>query len=78
MPGISVDQLTLELPFMPESQARRLAMGIADGLAVAGLSWGAGEVSALRIDLSTASAQDPKRLVEQVVAEIARQLYRTP
>jgi len=76
--SVSIDRLALELPSMPESQARRLAMGIADGLAVAGLSWSAGEFPTLRIDLTAAAGVDADHLAAQVVAEIARQLRRTP
>ena len=78
MAEISIDQLALELPFMPETQARRLAMGIVDGLAVAGLSWSAGEFPTMRIDLTANDGADIDRLAKQVVSEIVRQLRRMP
>jgi hypothetical protein len=78
MPDISIDRLALQVPFMSEAQGHRLAMGIANGLAVAGLSSVAGEVPTLRIDLTANAGADPDRLAEQVVAQIVRQLRQLP
>jgi hypothetical protein len=78
MPGISIDRLTLDLPGMAESQARRLAMGIADGLAVAGLSGAAGEVPTLRIDLTADASADADGLAKRIISEIVRQLRQLP
>lgn len=78
MDGISIDRLTLELPAMPEAQARRLAMGIADGLAVAGLSDVAGEVPTMRIDLTANAGADADLLARRIVSEILGQLRRVP
>jgi hypothetical protein len=74
MPGISIDEMMLDLPGMTESQGRRLAMGIAHGLAVAGVSSTTGEVPALRIDLTADAGADSDVLARRVVAEIVRQL----
>lgn len=78
MPEISIDQMTLDLPGMSESQARRLAMGIAGGLAVAGLSGAAAEVPTLRIDLTADAGADADALARRVVSEIVRQLRQMP
>jgi len=78
MPGISIDRLTLELPGMPESQARRLALGIADGLAVAGLSDAVGEVPTLRIDLTTDPSMDTDGLARRIISDFLLQLRRSP
>ncbi|MGO9935489.1 MAG: hypothetical protein ACLPV8_27270 [Steroidobacteraceae bacterium] len=78
MAGISIERLALQLPAMTEAQGRRLALGIADGLAAAGLDWAGGEYPTMRIDLTAGSVVDADRLAKQVVAEIARQLHRVP
>ncbi|HZK82004.1 MAG TPA: hypothetical protein VFC46_13075 [Humisphaera sp.] len=78
MPGISIDELTLDLPGFPESQARRLAMGIADGLAAAGIGAAAGDVPIMRIDLTASAGADTDGLARRIVADIVRQVRRLP
>jgi len=78
VPGILIDRLTADLPSMPESQARRLAMGIVDGLAVAGLSGVVGQVPALRIDLTAEAAAEADGLAKRIISEIVRQLRQSP
>lgn len=78
MPGILIDRLTADLPSMPKSQARRLAMGIADGLAVAGLSSVVGQVPTLRIDLTAEAAAEADGLAKRIVSEVVRQLRQSP
>jgi hypothetical protein len=77
MPAISIDRLTLSVPFMSEAQGRRLATGIADGLAASALSWAGGQFPMLRIDVTANSDANPDRLAQQVIAEIIRQIGRT-
>jgi hypothetical protein len=77
MPGISIDRMTMELTGVSESQARRLAMGIAEGLAAAGLSNMASDVPAMRIDLTASSGIDSDKLAQQVISEILGQLGRS-
>jgi hypothetical protein len=77
MPAISIDRLTLSVPFMSEAQGRRLATGIVDGLAATGLSWAGGQFPTLRIDVTANADAHADRLAEQVIAEIIRQIGRT-
>jgi hypothetical protein len=77
MPALSIDRLTLSVPFMSEGQGRRLAEGIVDGLAATGLSWAGGQFPMLRIDVTANANADPDHLAEQVIAEIIRQIGRT-
>ncbi len=77
MAGVSIDRLTLSVPWMSEAQGRRLAMGIVDGLAATGLSWAGGQFPTLRIDLTANADGNPDRLAERVIAEIVRQIGRT-
>ena len=77
MPDISIDRLTLELTGASESQARRLAMGITEGLAAAGFSNMASDVPAMRIDLTASTGIYFDKLAQQVISEILGQLRRS-
>lgn len=77
MPGITIDRLTLELPGVSESQARRLALGISEGLAAGGLT-GSGDVPTIRVDLTAGAGGDTDRLARRIVEDILRQLRRLP
>jgi hypothetical protein len=77
MPDISIDRLTLELSGVSEFQARRLAIGITEGLPVAGLSNMARDVPAMRIDLTASTGMDSDKLAQQVISEILGQLRRS-
>lgn len=74
MSALSIDRLILSVPFMSETQGRRLAAGIVDGLAGTRLSWGGGEFPKLRFDVTANASANPDRLAEQIVAEIIRQI----
>lgn len=77
MSQFSVDRLTLSVPFMSEAQGRKLAAGIADGLAATSLSWAGGQYPTLRVDVTANAGANPDYLAEQVIAEIIRQIGRT-
>ncbi len=77
MSQVSIDRLTLSVPFMSEAQGRKLAAGIADGLAATGLSWAGGQYPTLRVDVTANAGANPDYLAEQVIAEIIRQIGRT-
>jgi hypothetical protein len=76
MSAFSIDRFTLTVPFMSEVQGRRLATGIAGGLAATRLSWAGGEFPKLRIDVTANAGANPDYLADQVVAEIIRQIGR--
>ena len=76
MPSISIENLAISAPFLTEPQARQLALGIAEGLAKAGLSQMEAEVPTLRVDLTATSGDDTARLAGKVVEEILRQVRR--
>jgi hypothetical protein len=76
MAGLTIDRLTLSVPFFSEAQGRRLAAGIAERLSATGLAWARGEFPSLRIDLTANVDADPDRLAERVVAELVRQIGR--
>jgi hypothetical protein len=76
MDEIRIDRLTLQLSGISESEGRRLAMRITEGLAAAAIP---GDVAAaqgaIRVDLSAGSVDT---LPERIVAEVLRQLRRSP
>ena len=76
MPEISIEDLAISVPFMSESQARQLALGIAQRLATTEVSAMEAEVPALRVDLTAGNGSDTGQLARQVVEEILRQIRR--
>jgi hypothetical protein len=78
MPEISIDHLTLELPGMPESEGRRLASRIGDGLASMDMTGLRGDIPSLRIDLTAGNASGTSELARHIVQEIQRQLRQSP
>ena len=78
MPALLIDQMTLDLPGIPEPQARRLALGISDGLAKAGIGAAAGVLPHMDISLTAAANADVDVIIKQVVAEIVDQMRRRP
>ena len=76
MPAISIENLAINVPHLTEPQARQLALGIAEGLAAAGVSQMEAEVPTLRVDLTATSGDDAARLAGKVVEEILRQVRR--
>ena len=78
MPGISIDRMTMQLTGVSESQARRLGMGITEGLAARRESIVLRDVPAVRINLTADAATNTDKLVEQVISEILQELKRVP
>ena len=75
-----IDRLTLQVPGLSETKARRLALAIADGLAAAGLpdDGAAGDVRTLRVELAVSADTGPDRLAGQIVSAILQQLQQLP
>ncbi|SEO04033.1 hypothetical protein SAMN05216404_11091 [Nitrosospira multiformis] len=78
MPGISIDRMSMELTGVTESQARRLAMGITEGLAARRESIALSDVPVVRINLTADAATNTDKLIEQVISEILQELRRLP
>jgi hypothetical protein len=78
MPEISIDRLTLQVPGFSETEGKRLALAVADGLAAAALSRETGDVKTLRVDLTAVAGVERDLLARQIVSEIIRQLERLP
>jgi hypothetical protein len=79
MDEIRIDHLALELSGISESQGRHLAMRITEGLAAADIPPGvAAAQGAIRVDLPAGSSASLDALPERIVAEVLRQLRRSP
>ena len=63
---------------MPERQARELALRVAEMLATAGAMPAAGDIPAVKIDLTAEIGSDPLELAERITEEVIRQLRRAP
>jgi hypothetical protein len=78
MTDILVERLALLLSGLTEEQGRHLAMLITQGLAAASLEPDSGAIqNAIKVDI-TASASDLSPLSDRIVAEVLRQLGRSP
>ena len=78
MSGLAIDRLVLNLPPMSPSDARRVALLVAAGLAQAAGVAGAGEVPAMSVDIPAAAPGDLTTLSERIIAGALRQIRRTP
>jgi hypothetical protein len=80
MDDIRVDRLTLKLSGLGESRGRDLAMLITQGLAAAAIEHDgtAATPPAIKVDLTASTLGSLGLLSERVVAEILRQLERSP
>ena len=82
MPDVTVDRLALKLSGLSESEGRRLAALIAEGLAAAPLFFAPEDAPSRRVDTVNVNVPAvPGGNVEQiaatVVADVLRQLERT-
>jgi hypothetical protein len=79
MDEVRIDHLALELSGISESQGRGLAMRITEGLAAADIPAGvAAAQGAIRVDLPAGPSGSLDALPERIVAEVLRQLRRSP
>ena len=78
MRDITIDSMVLQLPAMPEFDAKRLALEITRRLADAKLSGAAGEIPKLRVEAPPSAMKDPSELARRIVAEMLRELRQAP
>jgi hypothetical protein len=78
MPRIEIEQMKLELAGMSAEQGRWLALRLAEALGTAGGFPAAGDIPALRVELSAEPHSEPSLLVRRIVAELLAQLRRVP
>jgi hypothetical protein len=78
MSAISIERLALQVPGLSQSDGRRLALRIAEGLGSAGAIGGGRDILALRLDLTARANTGVDELARQIVAEVLRQVERQP
>jgi hypothetical protein len=78
MRDITIDSMILQLPAMPEFDAKRLALEITHRLADAKLSGAAGEIPKLRVEAPASAVKDPSELAERIVAQMLREIRQAP
>jgi hypothetical protein len=71
MSDVAIDRLVLELPGMDAAAAREVALGVAEGLAVAGLS---GEHALAPVTIVPRSGEAPARLAARIVQSLLQRI----
>jgi hypothetical protein len=69
-----IDRLTLEVPGLSASDARRLALEVARGLGAAGAAGGNRDLPALRLDLVAVAGAGVDELSRRIVDAVLEQL----
>ncbi|WP_068076537.1 hypothetical protein [Novosphingobium lentum] len=69
--GVTIDRLILDLPGMDAVAARELALGIAEGLAGAGLD---ADHAGLSVTVDPAVAAQPQRLAAHIVQTLLQRI----
>jgi hypothetical protein len=74
MSNLSIDRLILDVPGLSESDGRRLARLVADGLGSARLSGGRLDIPTINLELRPGRGEGVDELAGRIVAEFARQV----
>jgi hypothetical protein len=75
---ISIDRLTLHVPGLSESDCRRLALEVAEGLGAARASGGGRDIPSLRLDLLAGPETGLDELARQIVLQLLHEVRRLP
>jgi hypothetical protein len=78
MNTLSIDRLILNVPGLSESDGRRLAQQVADGLGSARFVGGALDIPTMNLELRAGRGESLDELARQIVAEFARQVRQLP
>jgi hypothetical protein len=78
MRDITIDSMVLQLPGLPEFEAKRLAMEIARKLGEEQSSSPQREIPVLRIEAPARAMENTSALANRIVAEILREIRRAP
>jgi len=78
MGDIWIDRLTLHVPGLSESDGRRLARLVADGLGAVGAAGRGRDIPSLRLNLVAKPNAGPDELARHIVAELLQQVRRLP
>jgi hypothetical protein len=71
MSDVVIDRLVLELPALDTASARAVALGVAEGLAGAGLT---GEHAALPLVVDPRPGETPARLAARIVQSLLQRI----
>lgn len=77
MPDLTIDRLSLRLSGINESESRRLAQMIAEGLAGANVNAGAKNFRCIQSNVPAKSDTNLQAISEGIVADLIRQLERS-
>ena len=75
---LSIDRLILNVPGLSESDGRRLAEQVADGLGSLRFVGGGRDIPTLNLDLQPGRGESLDELARQIVNEFARQVRQLP
>jgi hypothetical protein len=78
MNELCIDRLILRVPGLSESEGRRLALRVSQGLSAAKLMAGGREIPVVRLDLKRAPSMDIEAMARHIVAELLQQVRRLP
>jgi hypothetical protein len=78
MSAFMIDRLILQVPGLSESDGRRLALQVAQGLGTAGSVGGGRDIPVVHLDLKAKPNTGVDELARQIVAELLQQLRRLP
>jgi hypothetical protein len=78
MNGFQIDRLTLDVPAMSTSDARRLALLVAAGLARASGFGSNADIPSMRVAVEASATGGLSILADRIVADALRQIRRTP
>ena len=78
MPDVSIERLTLKLSGLSREDGRRLAEQVAEGLAAVALPAGLALLEVDKVRVQAAAGAGVDQLAGRIVAEVVRQVQRTP
>lgn len=78
MRDITIDWMVLQLPGLPEIEARRVAMEVARGLSDEQLEDGSREIPKLQVEVPASALENKSQLANLIVAEMLREIRRAP
>jgi hypothetical protein len=78
MPDVSIERLTLKLSGLSREDGRRLAEQVAAALAAVALPTGLALLEVDKVRVQAAAGAGVDQLAGRIVAEVVRQVQRTP
>jgi hypothetical protein len=78
MNDVAIDRLILQVSGLSETEGRRLALLVADGLGALSAAGGGRDVPSLRLDLAVPPGSGTDELARRIVDELMRQVRQLP